>query len=39
MELTKSLSDNVNLPQGVRAIYTIDGNKKIDNLDDLLEGK
>ncbi|XP_055502570.1 serine/threonine-protein kinase DCLK2 isoform X3 [Leucoraja erinacea] len=39
MELTKSLSDNVNLPQGVRAIYTIDGNKKIDNLDDLLEGE
>ncbi|XP_078262127.1 serine/threonine-protein kinase DCLK2 isoform X5 [Rhinoraja longicauda] len=39
VELTKSLSDNVNLPQGVRAIYTIDGNKKIDNLDELLEGE
>ncbi|XP_032873631.1 serine/threonine-protein kinase DCLK2 isoform X5 [Amblyraja radiata] len=39
MELTKSLSDNVNLSQGVRAIYTIDGNKKIANLDDLLEGE
>ncbi|XP_066535158.1 serine/threonine-protein kinase DCLK2 [Hoplias malabaricus] len=39
MELTRSLSDNVNLPQGVRAIYTIDGVKKITSLEDLLEGE
>ncbi|XP_069782532.1 serine/threonine-protein kinase DCLK2 isoform X3 [Narcine bancroftii] len=39
VELTKSLSDNVNLPQGVRTIYSIDGNKKITNLDELLEGE
>ncbi|XP_059819350.1 serine/threonine-protein kinase DCLK2 isoform X1 [Hypanus sabinus] len=39
VELTKSLSDNVNLPQGVRSIYSIDGNKKITSLDELLEGE
>ncbi|XP_060683342.1 serine/threonine-protein kinase DCLK2 isoform X5 [Hemiscyllium ocellatum] len=38
-ELTKSLSDNVNLSQGVRTIYSIDGNKKITSLDELLEGE
>uniref|UniRef100_A0A670J7Q9 Doublecortin like kinase 2 n=1 Tax=Podarcis muralis TaxID=64176 RepID=A0A670J7Q9_PODMU len=27
-ELTRSLSDNVNLPQGVRTIYTIDGSRE-----------
>ena len=32
-ELTRSLSDNVNLPQGVRTIYTIDGSKKLSSLD------
>ncbi|GCB83394.1 hypothetical protein scyTo_0023576, partial [Scyliorhinus torazame] len=37
VELTKSLSDNVNLSQGVRTIYSIDGNKKITSLDELLE--
>lgn len=39
MELTRSLSDNVNLPQGVRTIYTIDGSRKVTSLDDLLEGR
>ncbi|XP_063776645.1 serine/threonine-protein kinase DCLK2 isoform X2 [Pseudophryne corroboree] len=39
MELTRSLSDNVSLPQGVRCIYTLDGNRKITNLEDLQEGE
>ncbi|XP_026159215.1 serine/threonine-protein kinase DCLK2 isoform X2 [Mastacembelus armatus] len=39
MELTRSLSDNVNLPQGVRMLYTLDGGKKITSLDDLVEGE
>lgn len=39
MELTRSLSDNLHLPQGVRSIYTIDGSKKIASLDELVEGK
>ena len=39
MELTRSLSDNVNLPHGVRALYTADGSKKISSLDQLLQGK
>lgn len=38
-DLTRTLSDNVNLPQGVRIIYTIDGSKKITNIDQLVEGK
>lgn len=38
MELTRSLSDNVNLPQGVRVLYTIDGGR-ISSLDELVEGK
>lgn len=37
MELRRSLSDNVNLPQGVRTIYTIDGSRKVTSLDELLE--
>ncbi|XP_041864256.1 serine/threonine-protein kinase DCLK1a isoform X1 [Melanotaenia boesemani] len=37
-DLTRSLSDNVNLPQGVRTIYTLDGLKKITNIDQLVEG-
>ncbi|KAK2507807.1 hypothetical protein MC885_011544 [Smutsia gigantea] len=37
-DLTRTLSDNVNLPQGVRTIYTIDGLKKISGLDQLVEG-
>lgn len=39
MELTRSLSDNVSLPQGVRCIYTLDGTRKISSLDELQEGK
>ncbi|KAM8765118.1 serine/threonine-protein kinase DCLK2 isoform 2-T2 [Rhynchonycteris naso] len=39
VELTRSLSDNVNLPQGVRNIYTIDGSRKVTSLDELLEGE
>ncbi|KAM6984563.1 serine/threonine-protein kinase DCLK1a isoform 1-T1 [Tautogolabrus adspersus] len=37
-DLTRSLSDNVNLPQGVRTIYTLDGSKKIMAIDQLVEG-
>ncbi|XP_056296742.1 serine/threonine-protein kinase DCLK1-like isoform X2 [Pseudoliparis swirei] len=37
-DLTRSLSDNVNLPQGVRTIYTIDGTTKITCMDQLVEG-
>ncbi|XP_056136040.1 serine/threonine-protein kinase DCLK2 isoform X2 [Lampris incognitus] len=39
MELTRSLSDNVNLPQGVRTLYTSDGGKKIGSLEELVEGE
>uniref|UniRef100_A0A667XCI3 Serine/threonine-protein kinase DCLK2 n=1 Tax=Myripristis murdjan TaxID=586833 RepID=A0A667XCI3_9TELE len=39
MELTRSLSDNVNLPQGVRTLYAVDGGKKITSLDELVEGE
>uniref|UniRef100_A0A3Q3A891 Doublecortin-like kinase 1a n=1 Tax=Kryptolebias marmoratus TaxID=37003 RepID=A0A3Q3A891_KRYMA len=38
-DLTRSLSDNVNLPQGVRTIYTLDGAKKITCTDQLMEGE
>ncbi|XP_056262896.1 serine/threonine-protein kinase DCLK1a isoform X4 [Pseudoliparis swirei] len=37
-DLTRSLSDNVNLPQGVRTIYTLDGCKKITIIEQLVEG-
>lgn len=37
-DLTRCLSDNVNLPQGVRTIYTIDGVTKIASMDQLVEG-
>ncbi|XP_068455946.1 serine/threonine-protein kinase DCLK1a isoform X2 [Clinocottus analis] len=37
-DLTRSLSDNVNLPQGVRTIYTLDGCKKITSIEHLVEG-
>lgn len=37
-DLTRSLSDNVNLPQGVRTIYTLDGCKKITSIEQLVEG-
>ncbi|XP_075889258.1 serine/threonine-protein kinase DCLK2 isoform X1 [Nelusetta ayraudi] len=39
MELTRSLSDNVNLPQGVRSLYAMDGGRRISSLDDLVEGE
>uniref|UniRef100_A0A8D2KSA7 Serine/threonine-protein kinase DCLK2 n=1 Tax=Varanus komodoensis TaxID=61221 RepID=A0A8D2KSA7_VARKO len=39
IELTRSLSDNVNLPQGVRCIYTIDGSRKLSSLDELVDGE
>lgn len=39
VELTRSLADNLYLPQGVRTIYTLDGSKKVTSLDDLLEGE
>ncbi|XP_074485526.1 serine/threonine-protein kinase DCLK2 isoform X1 [Sebastes fasciatus] len=39
MELTRSLSDNVNLPQGVRTLYALDGGRRISSLDDLVEGE
>uniref|UniRef100_A0A3B3B8N5 Serine/threonine-protein kinase DCLK2 n=1 Tax=Oryzias melastigma TaxID=30732 RepID=A0A3B3B8N5_ORYME len=38
-DLTRCLSDNVNLPQGVRTIYTIDGVTKIASMDQLVEGE
>ncbi|XP_053312323.1 serine/threonine-protein kinase DCLK1 isoform X2 [Spea bombifrons] len=38
-DLTRTLSDNVNLPQGVRTIYTADGARKITSLDQLMEGE
>uniref|UniRef100_A0A8D3A1V3 non-specific serine/threonine protein kinase n=1 Tax=Scophthalmus maximus TaxID=52904 RepID=A0A8D3A1V3_SCOMX len=38
-DLTRSLSDNVNLPLGVRTIYTIDGMTKITSMDQLVEGE
>ncbi|XP_061574493.1 serine/threonine-protein kinase DCLK2 isoform X2 [Cololabis saira] len=39
MELTRSLSDNVNLPQGVRTLYTLDGSRRLSSLDELVEGE
>uniref|UniRef100_A0A3P8WY41 Doublecortin n=1 Tax=Cynoglossus semilaevis TaxID=244447 RepID=A0A3P8WY41_CYNSE len=38
-DLTRSLSDHINLPQGVRFIFTIDGARKIMTLDELEEGE
>ncbi|KAF5892944.1 serine/threonine-protein kinase DCLK1, partial [Clarias magur] len=38
-ELTRALTDNVHLPQGVRVIYVIDGSRKITSIDQLLEGE
>uniref|UniRef100_A0A8C1SH49 Serine/threonine-protein kinase DCLK2 n=1 Tax=Cyprinus carpio TaxID=7962 RepID=A0A8C1SH49_CYPCA len=37
-DLTRSLSDNLNLPQGVRTIYAIDGSR-ITSMDQLVEGE
>uniref|UniRef100_A0A4W4F301 Serine/threonine-protein kinase DCLK2 n=1 Tax=Electrophorus electricus TaxID=8005 RepID=A0A4W4F301_ELEEL len=38
-DLTRSLSDNVHLPQGVRTIYSVDGSRKITSMDQLEEGE
>ncbi|XP_061660149.1 serine/threonine-protein kinase DCLK1a isoform X1 [Syngnathoides biaculeatus] len=38
-DLTRALSDNVNLPQGVRTIYTLDGSGRIGSIDQLVEGQ
>ncbi|XP_075892609.1 serine/threonine-protein kinase DCLK1-like isoform X2 [Nelusetta ayraudi] len=38
-DLTRSLCDNVNLPQGVRTIYSVDGMTKITSMDQLVEGE
>ncbi|XP_051973972.1 serine/threonine-protein kinase DCLK1-like isoform X1 [Xyrauchen texanus] len=38
-DLTRTLSDNVNLPQGVRIIYAMDGSRKITSIDQLVEGE
>lgn len=38
-DLTRSLSDNVNLPQGVRTIYNLEGTKKITAIEQLVEGE
>ncbi|ROL01462.1 Serine/threonine-protein kinase DCLK2 [Anabarilius grahami] len=36
-ELTRALTDNLHLPQGVRNIYSVDGTKKIASLEELVE--
>ncbi|XP_077447636.1 serine/threonine-protein kinase DCLK1-like isoform X2 [Stigmatopora argus] len=38
-ELTRVLCDKVNLPQGVRNIYTLDGSGRIRSVDQLVEGE
>ncbi|CAK6953759.1 hypothetical protein PFLUV_G00192790 [Scomber scombrus] len=38
-DLTRSLSDHINLPQGVRFIFTVDGLNKISTLEELEEGE
>uniref|UniRef100_A0A674BGB9 Neuronal migration protein doublecortin-like n=1 Tax=Salmo trutta TaxID=8032 RepID=A0A674BGB9_SALTR len=38
-DLTRSLSDHINLPQGVRFIFSIDGTRKITTMDELEEGE
>lgn len=38
-DLTKSLVDLINLPQGVRSIFTLDGSAKISELDELKDGE
>ncbi|XP_067301467.1 serine/threonine-protein kinase DCLK2-like isoform X2 [Pseudorasbora parva] len=38
-ELTRALSDNLHLPQGVRNIYSADGTRKIASLEELVEGE
>ncbi|XDV46617.1 hypothetical protein PO909_014488 [Leuciscus waleckii] len=38
-ELTRALTDNLHLPQGVRNIYSADGARKISSLEELVEGE
>ncbi|XP_019721797.1 serine/threonine-protein kinase DCLK1-like [Hippocampus comes] len=38
-DLTRALSDNVNLPQGVRTIYSVDGTTRITSMEQLDEGE
>ncbi|TRY90946.1 hypothetical protein DNTS_022184, partial [Danionella cerebrum] len=38
-DLTRTLSDNMNLPKGVRTIYSLDGTRKITSIDQLVEGE
>ncbi|XP_061787314.1 serine/threonine-protein kinase DCLK1a isoform X2 [Nerophis lumbriciformis] len=37
-DLTRSLSGNVNLPQGVRTIYSLDGSRRVTAVEQLVEG-
>ena len=37
-DLTLRLADKINLPQGVRVVFTVDGKKKINSLDELEPG-
>uniref|UniRef100_A0AAY4C5G4 Serine/threonine-protein kinase DCLK2 n=1 Tax=Denticeps clupeoides TaxID=299321 RepID=A0AAY4C5G4_9TELE len=38
-ELTRALADNLHLPLGVRAVYSLDGASRLTSLDELLEGE
>uniref|UniRef100_A0A3B4AD14 non-specific serine/threonine protein kinase n=1 Tax=Periophthalmus magnuspinnatus TaxID=409849 RepID=A0A3B4AD14_9GOBI len=38
-DLTRCLSDNVNLPQGVRTIYSVDGTSRITSMEQFVEGE
>ncbi|CAL8363969.1 unnamed protein product [Merluccius merluccius] len=38
-DLTRALSDNVHLPQGVRTIYSLDGTTKVTAIEQLVEGE
>ncbi|XP_055003985.1 serine/threonine-protein kinase DCLK1-like isoform X1 [Boleophthalmus pectinirostris] len=38
-DLTRCLSDNVHLPQGVRTIYSIDGSTRITSMEQFVEGE
>jgi hypothetical protein len=38
-DLTRSMADLVNLPQGVRHVFTLDGAAKICELDELKDGE
>ncbi|XP_061903009.1 serine/threonine-protein kinase DCLK1-like isoform X2 [Entelurus aequoreus] len=37
-DLTRCLSGNVNLPQGVRTIYSLDGSRRVTAVEQLVEG-